>query len=267
LDQKRSFDIAVRHHAEPAQNNPLLAAADYVLTGGFSKFHSASQFLKLPQLHKAYSGYLFLDGDVEFEPGAIDRLFAIASLLKLDLAQAALTTDSFSSWPVTRASEKFVCRQTSFVEVMAPYLSSDALDRVLPTFDQSISGYGLDFAWACILKRQRIGIIDDVRMRHTKPVDKTAGSFYLYLKSIGVDPDAEQAMMFERFGISRLERPHDVAGYMLPDPEIRVELLRVPLLQLPRIVARFMRWQDSLACLLARSLAGNQVIKLPHPLP
>ena len=89
LDQKRSFDIAVRHHAEPAQNNPLLAAADYVLTGGFSKFHSASQFLKLPQLHKAYSGYLFLDGDVEFEPGAIDRLFAIASLLKLDLAQAA----------------------------------------------------------------------------------------------------------------------------------------------------------------------------------
>ena len=175
----RSFDIAVRYHSEPSPDDPLLTIAEYVLTGGLSKFHSASQLLTTLDLTKTYQGFLFLDGDVEFEPGDIDRLFLYASLIKFDLAQAALSDDSFSSWQVTRASHKFVCRQTSFVEVMAPYLSSDALALVLPTFVQSISGYGLDLAWAAILKDHRIGIIDDIRMRHTKPIRPAQRGFLL----------------------------------------------------------------------------------------
>ena len=187
--------------------------------------------------------------------------------MKFDLAQAALTDDSFSSWHVTQASQKFVCRQTSFVEIMAPYLSRDALALVLPTFVQSISGYGLDFAWACILKGRRIGIIDEIKMRHTKPIDKLGGAFYRYLRSIGVDPDVEQAMMFKHYGISPLERPHDQAGYLLCDHDTRDELLRVPLARFPRALARFMRWQDSPACLLAKCLDRSKAVKLPQKLP
>lgn len=263
----RLFDIAVRYHSEPNPDDPLLTLAEYVLTGGLSKFHSANQFLTALDLSKTYHGFLFLDGDVEFQPGDIDRLFLYASLMKFDLAQAALTDDSYSSWHVTRASPKFVCRQTSFVEIMAPYLSSDALALVLPTFVQSISGYGLDLAWAGILKKHRIGIIDEIKMRHTKPIDRFNGAFYRYLSSIGVNPDFELVVMCKRYGISPHDRPHDQAGYLLRDHDARNELFRVPLKRFPESIEHYMRWQDTPACLLARCLNRSKSVKLPQKLP
>ena len=58
--QTRSFDIAVRYHSEPQPDDPLLTLADYVLTGGLSKFHSANQLLTSLDLTKRYHGFLFL---------------------------------------------------------------------------------------------------------------------------------------------------------------------------------------------------------------
>ena len=41
--QERNFDLAVRFYADPGCNEGLMSEADYVMTGGLSKFHAADQ--------------------------------------------------------------------------------------------------------------------------------------------------------------------------------------------------------------------------------
>ena len=260
-EPNRSFDIAVRYYAQPGEHDPLFTDADYVLSGGLSKYHSARQFLIKLDLVDRYDGFLFADGDVKFGTGDIDRLLAFATAMDLDLAQAATTDDSHVSWDVTKASTTFLCRETSFVEVMAPYLSRHALKTVLHTFEQSISSFGLDFAWPMILKNPKIGIVDCIEMHHTGVIDQTNGPFYTYLRSINVDPRAEQDRIFHEYGISPLERPHDVTGYYLADEHNRQELTRVPLVRLPRALARYMRWQDVPAVLIARMFRIGRTVQ------
>ena len=65
-EPNRSFDIAVRYYAQPGEHDPLFTDADYVLSGGLSKYHSARQFLIKLDLVDRYDGFLFLDGDLKF---------------------------------------------------------------------------------------------------------------------------------------------------------------------------------------------------------
>lgn len=98
---------------------------------------------------------------------------------------------------------------------MAPYLSSEGLALLLPIFVQSISAYGLNLSWAAILKDLRISIIDDIKVRHTTPIDRLNGAFYRYLRSIGVNPDFELVVMRKGYGISPSDSPHEETGYLL----------------------------------------------------
>ena len=266
-EPNRSFDIAVRYYAQPGEHDPLFTDADYVLSGGLSKYHSARQFLIKLDLVDRYDGFLFLDGDLKFRAGDIDRLLAFATAMDFDLAQAATTDDSHVSWLVTRASKNFMCREVSFVEVMGPYISRDALKAVLHTLEQSISSFGLDFAWPMILKNPKIGIVDCIEMHHTGVIDQTNGPFYTYLRSINVDPAAEFEKIMHAYGFSSGERPHDVAGYYLADKHNRQELTRVPLTGLPLSQEHHMRRQDGLAVLMARIFRTGRTAKLEKDLP
>ena len=70
------------------------------------------------------------------------------------------------------------------------------------TFEQSISSFGLDFAWPMILKNPKIGIVDCIEMHHTGVIDQTNGPFYTYLRSINVDPAAEFEKIMHAYGFS-----------------------------------------------------------------
>ena len=256
------FDIAMRCYHKRDAVNTLSLKAGYLLTGGRSKFHSAAQFLAQTGVLDRYEGFLFLDGDVEFSPGGLSEFFNAVSCYRFDMAQAALSVGSFSSWPTTLARPLFDARETSFVEVMAPYFSRAALKEVLPTFSQSISSYGLDLAWSRILSEYKIGIIDRVVMHHPQEIDRKNGPFYRYLASLGIDPMEEQRRMCERYGVPDDWRPYDIAGYVRSDLAEN-EVKRVPLLRLGRRLVRFSRYQDRAALLAARAFGLEETVRLP----
>jgi hypothetical protein len=106
----------------------------------------------------------------------------------------------------------YVFRDTSFVEVMAPYLSRWALSKALPTFTKSISTYGLDFVWPSLVEKRAIGVVDAFQIRHRDPVDYASGRFYKYLQSIDVDLDEEERLILAEYGVTR-ERAHSRRGY------------------------------------------------------
>jgi hypothetical protein len=243
LASDRNFDLAIRYYHPPQADDPLVYDADYVLTGGLSKFHAAKQFIETTGVLSRYDGFLFLDGDISFEDRDMEKLLDMAASGGFALAQAGLTPDSYFSWEITLARPAFEYRETSFVEVMAPYVSRQALASIIHTFDQSISSHGLDRVWPHLLRGQRIGVIDAVRMRHALPINRKGGAFYTYLKSIGVDEGKEQRDLLRRYGVPKV-RPHDVAGYRkaLHDPDT---LERIPLARLPYPIIRYSHRLDA----------------------
>lgn len=100
-----------------------------------------------------------------------NRLFAAVREFELDLAQPSLHYDSHWTHQITARRHAFRLRYTNFVEVMTPVFSRWALERCLPTFRMSPSGFGLDLVWPAILQRsgRQLGIVDEVSFEHTRP--------------------------------------------------------------------------------------------------
>ncbi len=182
------------------------------MTGGLSKFHAAALFLDIIRLQEPYDGYLFLDGDLEFDPEQLSNFLSFVKAAQLDLAQPAVTRDSYCYWKMAYHQPGYIYRDTSFVEVMAPYLSRTALMKALPTFTKSISTYGLDLVWPSLVGNKAIGVVDAFQVRHRDRVDHASGSFYRYLKSIDVDLDEEERLILAEYGVTP-ERAHSRRGY------------------------------------------------------
>ena len=72
--------------------------------------------------------------------------------------------------PATNAS--FHARRTGFVEIMVPGFSRPALQQLLPTLDESETGWGwgLDGLWPKLLGYRDLGSRDGVPVLHTRAV-------------------------------------------------------------------------------------------------
>jgi len=157
--------------------------------------------------------YIWLpDEDLRISCEGINRMFDICRERQLKLAQPSLTPDSYFSHPVTLHCPSFRLRYTSFVEIMAPCFSIDALWKVLPTMDGVFSGWGLDYVWAQLLSPSGpVAVIDEVRMTHTRPVG--GGRFYHVVKDLGHSAWDEVRSIEAKYGIT--QRHYQIHGGIL----------------------------------------------------
>ncbi len=141
----------------------------------------------------SYDAVWFPDDDVSIDAAGVEQLFEMVHGLGLWLAQPALGDGSFYSHAITLENRSFIARFTNFVEIMAPAFSRGALERCASSFGESVSGWGLDRVWPRILgePRDRIAIVDAVRMIHTQPVG--GAGWYSKLKLPASDEEAHVA--------------------------------------------------------------------------
>jgi hypothetical protein len=133
--------------------------------------------------------YIWLpDDDLLCQPELVSKMFAVCSDLQLELAQPALTTDSYFTHVITLQHSAFQVRFTNFVEIMAPVLSIDLFARIFHSLQGNISGYGLDALWPRFTQLGRVAIIDDTPVKHTRPV---GGPNYAFSQKAGVPPAVE----------------------------------------------------------------------------
>ncbi len=133
--------------------------------------------------------YIWLpDDDLLAEPDQVSRMFTICDDLQLDLAQPALTRDSYFTHLISMQHSEFQLRFTNFVEIMAPVLSTDMLGRIFHTLAGQVSGYGLDGLWPRYSHLGKVAIIDDTPVKHTRPV---GGPNYKHSKDAGLSPAHE----------------------------------------------------------------------------
>lgn len=137
-----------------------------------------------PDLLLRYDQVLFLDDDLFFEPCSIDRLFAIAARDGLDLFQGTLCSGSYGSWLDLYRKKNHGTRCVTGVEIMMPGFTREALRACADLFGQNVSGYGLDFLFSERVRRRggRLGVIDDVAVRHQAPIDEAHGAYYAFLR-------------------------------------------------------------------------------------
>jgi hypothetical protein len=146
--------------------------------------------------------YIWLpDDDIDCRGSDIDRMFEIARRHNLALCQPALTVKSYFSWGVTLRNPFTRLRFTNFVEIMVPCFDHDFLLRCLPTMGANLSGFGLDFVWPKMLEAtpERIAIIDEVAVTHTRPV---GGPNYKLLREQGITAHDEGRALRQKHGIN-----------------------------------------------------------------
>jgi hypothetical protein len=152
---------------------------------------------------RGYDAIWFPDDDL----ATVERLFEIFHALDLSIAQPALADGSYYSHEITLENRAFSVRFTNYVEPMAPVFSRAALETCRRTFAESFSGWGLDYVWPKLLghPRDRIAIIDEAPVLHTRPVGVSA-----WYRGLKLDPMAELVATAARYGI-RL--PHRLVHY------------------------------------------------------
>ena len=184
--EAQSFDYALSWFGDAAPSAP---GAVFVHAQKGAKWPGLEQTLLAHWETIQQYRYVWLpDDDLLCVPEDVSRLFAICDDLQLELAQPALTRDSYFTHVVTLQHSEFQLRFTNFVEIMAPVLSVDMLSRVFPTLAGNISGYGLDTLWPRFSKLGKVAIIDDTPVKHTRPV---GGPNYAFNKQAGLKPAHE----------------------------------------------------------------------------
>lgn len=146
--------------------------SSYVIRSEGQKFKSVFRYLQEnSHLLDKYDYYYIPDDDIFIDDVNIQRLFKYMADFRLAIAQPALTC-SYYSYAVTARQSKSILRYTNFVEVMQPCFSNEALKKVLFTFNENLSGWGIDFHWGELVdyKKCNVAIIDDITSVHTRPI-------------------------------------------------------------------------------------------------
>jgi hypothetical protein len=185
-DGERNFDIAFNLYASPP--GPL-DNYEYVVSGGINKYKAAYQFID-EELLGAYRGFMFLDDDLEITYSQLSAFLDFCRQDDLQLAQPSQSPESHCSHEDLRHRPGGRSRHVEIVEVMCPYFSAKALRAAISTFDLSYSTWGLDYLWPK-LPGLRPVVVDAFRITHVRPME-LHGSFYAYMRSIGVSPQDEE---------------------------------------------------------------------------
>lgn len=171
VDEDRNWDLLVSFYGDPA----LFDAPDFaeyrILQPKKRKFAPIHDLFHEGSPLWAYDHIFFPDDDLMMTWRDVNEMFAICRDYKLQLAQPALDQSGFITHPITGRQWPFILRFTSFVEVMAPIFSSDALRACVATFKDSAGDFGLDNTWPKLLGDPRTGVavIDKTPIVHTRP--------------------------------------------------------------------------------------------------
>lgn len=216
-DPQRNWDCCISWYCEPKKE----ALAEYYLSGKDNKYESFVEFLDSTPAAKGYRYYLLVDDDVAYSPGDISRFFEICDRHSLYLCAPVLKWGTNSNHDVTLWNPLCEIRQVTYVEVMTPCFSRQALNDLRDTFLLTKSTWGIDYAWSSRLSGQgKIAAVDAIRVEHTKAADPSGGAFYLKLKSMGVDLGEEYASIkhsYPPFGGFRTARHGHLYRFGLPD--------------------------------------------------
>lgn len=157
---------------------------------------------RFPEILTRYDAVLFLDDDLVVQHTDIDKVFSLAQSYDLDLFQPAVSAGSHCSWPHLFHRKGSVARRTTGVEIMMFGFTRRALEACAPLFGRSVSGFGLDFACSNTVRERgwSCGVIDSVQVIHPDSINEVSGTYYEFMREIGINQKLELAEAIQAYG-------------------------------------------------------------------
>jgi hypothetical protein len=192
----KNFDFGFIYYGDSDEKfEEYKKQSKYNLKKKGQKWHLIYDFIKIFEDEiKKYDYIWFPDDDLKTDFDSINRLFNINTDFKLNLSQPTL--DGYVSFDIERRIDESILRFTDFVEIICPIMNIKTVFKLLDTFIYNDSGWGLDFLWPKILgyPENKIAIIDDVTVTHTRPV---SGDYSRFKKK----PMDELTELFQKYGL------------------------------------------------------------------
>lgn len=199
---RRNWDLAVSCYDEICFAEGAYIDYQHFYQGG--KWDGIYNFFsEHADLITNYDYFWLVDDDIETNPQQVDDIFNYVKLHQFELAQPALTLDSYYSHRLTLECKGFLHRNTNLVEIMAPILSRNILKKILPKFENTRSGFGIDWYWQRLVDRPEssIAIIDAYPVGHRRPLRQHLRGM---MKKEGLCPNQERQNLVEKLGLRTL---------------------------------------------------------------
>lgn len=161
------FDLYVNYYGEV--KGRYERDGQFYSTYKGTKYKILSQVLAAhPDLLDHYQNVWVPDDDLYIDCDGVSKLFKTFQEFDLMLAQPGIM--GFISIPLTAAVPFLRLRYTNWVEIMCPLFSSDCLKKLMHTFHENDSHWGIEFLWNKVLGEptNKIAIIDEVVAVHTR---------------------------------------------------------------------------------------------------
>jgi len=176
---KPNFDLVLIYYG----NDEYIAKSNikytpYVYMAKGEKYHLLKSFIESNiEFISNYTHIWIPDNDVSISTENINKLFETADNLQLFICQPSM--DGYVSHEITKPVSNSILRYTNFVEVLAPLFNLESLLKVYETFNLNYSSWGYDYLWAHLLgyPQDKIAILDEIIMTHTKPVGQDYSRF------------------------------------------------------------------------------------------
>jgi hypothetical protein len=136
-----------------------------------------------------------VDDDIRSSSEDVNRFFDINKKYDLWLSQPAIS--NHVSFEIEKKNINKILRFTNFVEILCPCFSLKTLLFLFNTYTYNSSSWGLDFLWPKLLNypTNKIAIIDDVEVNHTKPIASGYGNRF------EKEPMVELKELFSKFNL------------------------------------------------------------------
>lgn len=191
--RERGFDLHLSYFG--SRENPFGVMLDETTLsfekGG--KWDGLSVCLsKLGDRLSAYDWICLPDDDLWTQAPTWSRFFDLLDVLKPQIAQPALTHNSFYSHDITLQRKRCAARWTNFVEVMSPAFRRDTLRQALEAISSHKTGWGLDYVWQRQAQgsERALAIVDATPVLHTRAV--RSGALYAHAADGGPEAEMEK---------------------------------------------------------------------------
>lgn len=164
------FDYLIFVYDNTEFKETIFKKCSFIYEKGF-KYYFFKKYIT-PSYCAQYD-YIFLwDDDIDIENFSPSNFIDIMKRNNLQIAQPALTSESYYAVPLTLKNEKYnIGRYVDYVEVMCPVFMRDAWRRIYEIIDEKYPlGRGYDLAWKSVCRLKNLGIIDCEAVRHSRPV-------------------------------------------------------------------------------------------------
>lgn len=163
----RIYDIALIHYDDSQID---ISNVEYYVKIKGQKYNIIKKFIESNlEIFDKYEYIWLPDNDIEISVEDINNLFILSSNNDLYISQPSMS--GYHSHNITLRKGNSI-RYTNFVEVLAPLFKNNILLKLYNTFDENESSWGYDYIWPFLLgyPENKIAIIDQINMIHTKPI-------------------------------------------------------------------------------------------------